>query len=224
VRGSAFSLFTLVVSVPACAPTMRAMSSSARAGFLFGAPEGPWARVALDTPVRREFSYEVPPGMDGVAPGCRVRVPFGSRQKIGVVVGIDPHPPEGVEITRIRPIQILLDDRPLLTEPLLRLAKHMADTTFCSWGESLSAMMPAALRKDRKRRTVPIVEISELPSADVLAELAKKQPKQERAIAYLKKAGGPVEVRLFKERTGLSDSPLKTLQKRGWVKFGRRTN
>jgi len=161
--------------------------------------------------------------MDGVAPGCRVRVPFGSRQKIGVVVGIDPHPPEGVEITRIRPIQILLDDRPLLTEPLLRLAKHMADTTFCSWGKSLSAMMPAALRKDRKRRTVPIVEISELPSADVLAELAKKQPKQERAIAYLKKAGGPVEVRLFKERTGLSDSPLKNLQKRGWVKFGRRT-
>lgn len=191
-------------------------------GFLFGAPQGPWVRVALDMPVRREFSYEVPEGMNEIQPGCRARVLFGSRYLIGVVVGLDPHPPEGVKLDRIRPVAALLDKEPILTLPLLRLARHMADTTFCSWGAALAAMLPAALRKDRKRRMVKTVEwVGGLDGAQQKL-LEESFPKQERALAYLKKADGPVEVRLFKDRTGLSDSPLKTLEKKGWVKFAKR--
>ena len=62
---------------------------------------------------------------------------------------------------------------------------------------------------------------AKLPSAEALDELAQRFPKQEKAIAYLQKAGGPVELREFLNRTGLSRSPLDSLQKRGWVRFSK---
>ncbi|HJM39480.1 MAG TPA: primosomal protein N' [Planctomycetota bacterium] len=195
---------------------------SSNQGFLFNAPGGPYARIALDTPVRREFSYRIPPSFGSVEVGCRVRVPFGTRDLVGVVVGTDPHLPPDLDPRRIRDIRILLDETPLLTGALVRLARHIADTTFCSWGQALSAMMPAALRKDRPRRTIPTVEVISIPEGESLEELERKFPKQEKALAWLAKAGGPVGVREFCSRTGLSRSPLNTLAKKGWVRFDRR--
>ena len=192
-------------------------------GSLFGAPEGRFARVALDTPVRREFSYHVPESCESLEPGCRVRVPFGRRETLGVVVGVDAHAPADIPADRIRSISAKLDVEPLLTPALLRLAKSIADETFCSWGQALSAMLPAALRRDRPRRTIPIVELVESPGKEDLEKLEQKFPKQAKALAYLQQAGGPMELREFRNRTGLSKSPLDTLAKKGMVKFGRKT-
>ncbi|RMH05314.1 MAG: primosomal protein N' [Planctomycetota bacterium] len=186
------------------------------------APAAIFARVALDLPLRREFSYAVAPGEPRPQPGCRVRVPFGSRRRVGVVVGLDPHPPDGVAPARIRPVERLLDREPLLTPALLRLARQIADDTFCSWGQALAAMLPAALRRDRPRRTVTVVELVAEPGAEERRALADRFPKQEKALAWLRQAGGPVEVRDFCGRTGLSRSPLESLARKGWVRFGRR--
>lgn len=195
-------------------------------GSLFGAPEGRYVQVALDTPVRREFSYLLPPEEDGRGepePGCRVRVPFGSRSSIGVVVGVGGELPAGVDPHRVRAITEVLDEQPLLTPALLRLARQMAEQTFCSWGRALAAMLPLALRHDRPRRTIPVV-VAELAaiSEDIRGELEKKQPKQARALAVLEQAGGPMELREFHNRTGLSRSPLQSLQKKGLVRFDRK--
>lgn len=202
---------------------MRRMSDLPAQQSLFAPPPGNYVRVALDTPVRREFSYWAPPELD-IQPGARVRVPFGSRERVGVAVGIDPHPPVGVDPSRVRGITALLDEQPLLTPALLRLARSIADQNFCSWGNALAAMLPATLRRGRARRTILEVEVIEekLPSPEALEELGKRYPKQERALANLVRAGGPVEVREFLGRTGLSKSPLDSLAKRGFVRFRRR--
>src|SRR5476649_93796 len=60
-------------------------------------------RVALDTPLRRTFDYLAPAGFEGpitdgpagldpdssppLKPGLRVRVPFGRRHLIGILIG-----------------------------------------------------------------------------------------------------------------------------------------
>ncbi|MDA0667233.1 MAG: primosomal protein N' [Planctomycetota bacterium] len=191
-------------------------------GSLFGVPEGRFAQIALDTPVRREFAYCVPSRCEPLAPGCRVRVPFGRRESVGVVVAVDDHPPANVPPDRIKSLLAVLDVEPLLTPALLRLAHRIADDTYCSWGQALSAMLPAALRRDRPRRTIPVVELLKEVSTEEIEELEKKHPKQAKAVAYLQQAGGPMEVREFRNRTGLSKSPLDTLAKKGWVKFGRK--
>ena len=191
-------------------------------GSLFGAPEGRYARVALDTPVRREFSYHVPEACEPLTAGCRVRIPFGRREELGVVVGIDDHASADLPPDRIRSISGVLDPDPLLTPALLRLAHFIADTTYCSWGQALAAMLPAALRRNRPRRTIPVVELLKMPAEEDFAELEKKFPKQAKALAYLQQAGGPMELREFRNRTGLSRSPLDTLAAKGMVQFGRR--
>mgnify|MGYP002640013269 CR=1 FL=1 len=191
-------------------------------GSLFGAPVGRYAQVALDTPVRREFAYFVPESCEPLEPGCRVRVPFGRRESVGVVVAVDDNPPANIAPDRIKSLLAVLDAEPLLTPALLRLAHHIADDTYCSWGQALSAMLPAALRRDRPRRTIPVVELLKEVTTEDCEEMEKKFPKQAKALAYLQQAGGPMEVREFRNRTGLSKSPLDTLAKKGWVKFGRK--
>jgi primosomal protein N' (replication factor Y) len=192
-------------------------------GSLFAAPAGRYARVALNTPVRREFSYHIPKSAEPVSAGCRVKVSFGRRPIIGVVVGIDESPPTGVAVERIKDIDACLDATPLLTPSLLRLSRTIADEAYCSWGQALSAMLPAALRRDRSRRTIPTVKLVHHLSAEESATLEAKFPKQAKAVAYLKQAAGPIEVREFCNRTGLSKSPLTTLRKKKWVEFGKKT-
>ena len=195
---------------------------SEQQGFLFEVPGGKYARVALDTPVRREFSYRIPECFGEVEEGCRVQVPFGTRQMVGVIVGIDPHIPTGLNPARVRDITLLLDNQALVTPALLRLGRFIADSSFCSWGQALAAMLPAALRKNRGRRTISTIELVKMPEDEELQELAERWPKQEKALAWLQQAGGPVEVRDFLNRTGLSKSPLDSLAKKGLLKFGRR--
>jgi primosomal protein N' (replication factor Y) len=186
---------------------------------------GAYARVAVDAPVRREFSYRLPPAWASrVAPGCRLRVPFGSREVLAVVVGLDDAPPAGVPAAKIRLARELLDETPLLTPALLRLARRIADTCWCSWGQALAAMLPGALRRGQARRTIPTVEAARAPTEDETCELEAKQPKQARALAWLRRAGGPVEVREFLNRTGLSRSPLTSLARRGLARFGSRAD
>jgi primosomal protein N' (replication factor Y) len=47
----------------------------------------PVAHVALPVPLPRTFDYLLPDSMVASA-GCRVRVPFGTQQRVGIVVSV----------------------------------------------------------------------------------------------------------------------------------------
>ncbi len=49
--------------------------------------EMPVAHVALSVPLPRTFDYLLPDDMS-VSAGCRVRVPFGTQHRVGIVVAI----------------------------------------------------------------------------------------------------------------------------------------
>ena len=50
-------------------------------------------RLALPSPLRRLFDYLAPPGVSArdLQPGARLRVPFGRREMIGVLIEISDH-------------------------------------------------------------------------------------------------------------------------------------
>src|SRR6478735_8188898 len=93
--------------------------------------------VSLPVPMDQAFTYKLPLTLrHRVAVGCRVLVPFGSRQLAGVVVAAHNHPPSG----KIREALQLLDEEPALDEKLLKLGKWVA-TYYCApLGETLRAM------------------------------------------------------------------------------------
>ncbi len=180
--------------------------------------ESRYARVALDRPFRDELTWRVPEGM-GLGAGMRVLAPLGRERVVGVVVSVSASP--GCDPAKVRSLLARLDDEPLLTADLLELSDRIAAHYACSRGQVLSAMLPALLRKERPRRTETIV-VARDSDADRLAELEHQSPDRRRTMRVLLGAGGEVPLSDLLRATKLSSSPVKTLEKHGFVTLVRR--
>ncbi|MFW9605484.1 MAG: primosomal protein N' [Pseudomonas sp.] len=107
----------------------------------------PILRLAIPSPLRRLFDYYPPPGTDtaSLQPGVRVRVPFGPREVIGILVEITAH--SDLDSQRIRAARELIDTRPLLPPALFELCLWSARYYHDSVGEVFSVALPARLRQ-----------------------------------------------------------------------------
>lgn len=107
-------------------------------------PDDAVLHVALPLPLPHFFDYRTAPGVavdDGWV-GCRVRVPFGKRQQIGVVAAVgrsqgDP--------ARLKTIVERLDERPLLSDELWHSLRWAARYYQAPLGEMLATALPNAL-------------------------------------------------------------------------------
>jgi primosomal protein N' (replication factor Y) (superfamily II helicase) len=103
-------------------------------------------RVALDVPLDRLFDYRAAP--DAPAPvGARVRVPFGRREVVGIVVAHDDV--SEVPIEKLKDASAALDPDPLFDDELLATLRLAARYYQHPLGEVLHTAMPAALRAPR---------------------------------------------------------------------------
>lgn len=71
-------------------------------------------RLALPSPLRRLFDYRAPAGVlrDQLQPGMRLRVPFGRREMIGILVEVTDT--SEVPAEKLKPALALLDATPPL--------------------------------------------------------------------------------------------------------------
>lgn len=103
-------------------------------------------KVALPSPLRRLFDYlpckTTPSG--GWQPGLRVRVPFGRRDVVGVIVELADH--SELAPNQLRAISETLDDAPL-PQDWLWLCRFAARYYQHSLGDTLHHAMPARLRQ-----------------------------------------------------------------------------
>jgi primosomal protein N' (replication factor Y) len=74
--------------------------------------------IAVPSPLHRSFDYLPPPATDSAAlmPGIRVRVPFGTRTTIGILLEVTPE--SRIDRTRLKQAHALLDRAPVLTADL----------------------------------------------------------------------------------------------------------
>ena len=95
------------------------------------------ATFAIDKP----YSYVVPDGMK-LLPGHRVTVPFGrgNRRCEGVVLSVEA----GSE-TGLKAVERCLDEEPVLSPYMLRLAAFVRERYFCTFYDAIRAMLPAGL-------------------------------------------------------------------------------
>lgn len=70
----------------------------------------PVAHVALPVPLPRTFDYLLPDSMSAKA-GCRVTVPFGKQQRVGIVVSVSDK--SELPLTELKSIVEVLDDEPV---------------------------------------------------------------------------------------------------------------
>ncbi|HEY0503579.1 MAG TPA: primosomal protein N' [Lysobacter sp.] len=101
-------------------------------------------RVALPLPLPRLFDYRPPAGEPAMAAdvGCRVRVPFGARELVGVVAAVDVAEDGTPELkTAVR-----LDAEPLFHGELLESLRWLARYTHAPIGEVCATALPGPLR------------------------------------------------------------------------------
>ncbi len=93
----------------------------------------------------RAYTYAVPPHLaEKARVGCRVLVPFGggNRTRQGLILSLDT--PQELP-ARIKPIDAVLDEQPLLSDELLGLALWMKERTFSTVFECARAMLPTGM-------------------------------------------------------------------------------
>ena len=175
-------------------------------------------RVAVPAPVHRVFDYGLPKGVEAsdCQPGMRVRVPFGKRTVIGLVVGGGHDPAVAQE--RLKPALELLDTTALLAAADLRLLDWAASYYQHPLGEVIFTTLPAVPRHGKA-----------LPDAgdpgwrlttagrEVAPASLSRAPRQKAVLTALAdEPDGLSRAALFRG-CGSSAQVLRSLADKGWI-------
>jgi primosomal protein N' (replication factor Y) len=139
-------------------------------------------RLALPSPLRRLFDYLAPAGIarSALQPGMRLRVPFGRREMIGVLIEITDH--SEVPADKLKPAIAVLDTEAPLPPALFKLCLWTAQYYQHSLGDTLSWALPVLLRQGEpaEARQERFWQIA--PGASVDDPRIARAPKQKEAL------------------------------------------
>ena len=145
------------------------------------------AVFAIDKP----YDYWAPEALQ-LAPGMRVKLPFGKGNRVceGMVLQIIPGERGG-----LKEIIARLDDTPVLSEKMLHLAAFLRQRYYCTFYDALHAILPAGLwfRAEEQYMISPA-----LPE-DWQARLARS-PEAAALLQTLRNAGGSATAQLLQKR------------------------
>lgn len=145
----------------------------------------PVVQVALPVPLDRNFDYALPSHLPLPAAGCRVSVPFGKRNAVGVVVGVSET--SEFPLDQLKPVHEVLDNESLYPPSLWRILLWAADYYHFPLGEVLFHAMPVLLRQGKPAEEAPLYQWFLTETGKVTApENLKRAPKQQQALAALR--------------------------------------
>ncbi len=178
----------------------------------------PVVRVALATPLRRLFDYR-PDARDPIsgelAPGMRVRVPFGRRRLIGVVMATAAA--SEIPAEKLKPILERLDSRPILDDSLLALLGWAAGYYHHPLGEVLSTALPKALRAGAPLEATEERWRSTVAGHEAWSQGEPRRASRQRAVLEHLARHGETAAAELTARLGTWREAARALLARGWV-------
>jgi primosomal protein N' (replication factor Y) len=174
-------------------------------------------RVAVPVPLLDAFDYLVPAGMPLPAPGCRVLVPFGRGERIGIVV---EQPQESaLEPGKLKAVRAVLDSAPAIGAELLHTLRWAADYYHHPLGAVLSHALPGLLREGRaiEAPPEPVWQLTALGREQPLDKLARSARQQAKLLAAL--AAAPLTAGELREQDIAADAVARVAEK-GWIEAG----
>lgn len=142
--------------------------------------------IAVPVPLPKVFDYLPLPQTDlsDYQAGLRVRIPFGGQTLVGTIVDIPQH--SDVPLGKAKPINELIDSKPLLPQDLFRLGHWISEYYHQPLGECFDLLWPVLLRKGQSaetslsrfwQRSIHLTSTSE-SITDVMASLSRA-PRQQ---------------------------------------------
>lgn len=170
------------------------------------------AKVAVDAAnfaIDKSYSYRIPFDMQ-LQPGVRVQVPFGrgNRRTEGVVLTLQEG--DGVGL---KPVERKLDETPILSQYMLKMAAFMRDRYFCTFYEAVKTMLPAGLWFQTRER----YSLTEDRSWE---GKTLRKPYADRILQILSDCGGEADAAILREAVDeLSDyeAAIAYLLRKKWI-------
>ncbi len=173
------------------------------------------AEVVFNLPLERPYTYAIPDLMrDRIQAGQRVRAPLGkgNRSVVGYCVAVRT---ANEKQRKLKPIEELLDNAPLLDSRMLDLTRWIAERYLCGWGQVLDSVIPAGVRHKSGTREIQSFIIN--PATEEKLADTRLSRQQKAVIEILQKSSGPVAATDLCERAGCGPGPLTTLRKKGLI-------
>jgi primosomal protein N' (replication factor Y) len=181
----------------------------------------PLLRIAIPTPLYRSFDYLPPSGTDctQLQPGLRVRVPFGRRHVIGVLLAVTTD--SDVARSKLKPASAVIDRIPVIGDDVLAMVQWASAYYHCPIGEAMAAAMPVMLRRGESpdAAAVTIWQLSAAGRAIDPGSLTRA-PRQAAVMSYLMSQPNGVP----REAIDAPASVLHALADKGWISASIRTN
>ncbi len=175
-------------------------------------------RMAIPGPLRRIFDYLPPLDCDPtqLQAGVRLRLPFGSRQVIGVLLATAQH--SEIADKKLRRAQALLDRQPILGEELLKLMHWASRYYQYSIGEVILGSLPTLLRQGQDARTTTetvwqLTAVGEKADPQTL----KRAPKQAALLQLLKNHAEGLDAPMLNQQLSNWRASMKRLLEKNWV-------
>lgn len=170
----------------------------------------PVAHVALPVPLPRTFDYLLPDSMVASA-GCRVRVPFGTQQRVGIVVSVGET--SELPLNELKSVLEVLDSAPVFSVPVWRLLLWAADYYHHAIGDVLFNAIPVPLRQGKPASgAVQWFWFATEQGQAVDLNSLKRSPKQQQALAALRQG------RIWRHQVAeleFNDAALQALRTKG---------
>ena len=170
-------------------------------------------QVAVPTPLYSVFDYFASALL---VAGTRVRVPFGRREMVGVVVGTVEH--SELPRNRLKQVMRILDEAPFIPPTLLKLLQWVADYYHHPLGEVIHTALPVYLRQGR-----PVAFKGEMvwsltdAGRGVRQEVNHRAPAQKRLLDALAAAPDGLVAKQLMEISPRWSATLKVMRAKGWV-------
>jgi len=172
-----------------------------------------YVRVIVDRAIHRELDYSVPEALaERVGVGSRVRVPFRERSALATVVAI----PERSDAKGIRPIEAIVGEAPILTEPLLELARWIGTYYCCPIETVMRSMLPQVIRRAEVgwKKQLFVQPVRNIDEAE-FEKLRRRAPRQAELLEAVAKLQKPVRATELLRQTSFDNQTLRALVKRG---------
>ncbi|GHA44169.1 primosomal protein N' [Photobacterium aphoticum] len=170
------------------------------------------AKVALPVPLDKQFDYLIKTGQSPVI-GGRVKVPFGPKQLVGVVISLTDHSDFPME--QLKPITAVLDTAPLWSSPLFSLLTWASSYYQYPLGDTLANAMPTLLRKGREASAASL-KMWQLTASgqEQAASTLSRAPRQQQVLQALRRGKVSHEDLLAED---INAAILSTVAKKGWI-------
>lgn len=177
-----------------------------------------YLRIAIPTPLRRQFDYLLPANFHTNLPqiGARVKVSFGRQTLIGILLAVVNE--TDVPIQKLKPIIEVLDEQPVFDSELLQLLEWCSLYYHHPIGEVMQNALPVKLRQGATTQIKGIRRWQITPEGKQLdLQTFKRAAKQVALLSNLKESpAGLLDSQLSEQHVGWRPV-IKRLQEKGWV-------